>query len=83
MQTTTRLFVFLAAAFCLAGLARGASIPSGGTPPDCGQYMIPACPRNFDPVCGTNGVVYGNECMLCADNMEKNTNFLISKRGEC
>ena len=36
--------------------------------PDCGQYALPACPRNLDEVCGMDGRIYSNECMLCFEN---------------
>lgn len=36
----------------------------------CGNYDIrKGCTKNFDPVCGTDNVLYGNECLLCVQNM--------------
>ncbi|NP_001140094.1 pancreatic secretory trypsin inhibitor precursor [Salmo salar] len=67
----------------VAVLVRGASLLDGATEPDCSQYSLPMCPRNFDPVCGSDGITYSNECMLCFQNMEWNTNILIQSKGEC
>uniref|UniRef100_A0A8C1FLR7 Si:dkey-203a12.9 n=1 Tax=Cyprinus carpio carpio TaxID=630221 RepID=A0A8C1FLR7_CYPCA len=33
--------------------------------PRC-RYSSNICPMNYAPLCGTNGITYGNECMLCA-----------------
>lgn len=39
---------------------------------NCSSYRLSednevACPKNLEPVCGTDSVVYPNECMLCRE----------------
>ncbi|EMP30965.1 Ovoinhibitor, partial [Chelonia mydas] len=61
-------------------------------PLDCGQYprikaedgkVLIGCPRILAEVCGTDGVTYPNECMLCAHNLEHGENINKTHDGEC
>ncbi|XP_067993416.1 serine protease inhibitor Kazal-type 2 [Melanerpes formicivorus] len=52
-------------------------------PPACHIYGVPGCPRDYNPVCGTDGKTYANECVLCLSNRENNKYVQISKTGRC
>ncbi|KAG5263720.1 hypothetical protein AALO_G00267860 [Alosa alosa] len=69
--------------FGLIALATAAYIPDGATEVDCTEYLLPMCTREYDPLCGTNGVEYSNECMLCLHNLEAKENIFVNHKGPC
>ncbi|KAM4621666.1 putative pancreatic secretory proteinase inhibitor [Polymixia lowei] len=52
--------------------------------PSCSDMSVTqACPLNYSPVCGSDGVTYPNECALCVHRLERNADILIMKDGRC
>ncbi|XP_077201794.1 serine protease inhibitor Kazal-type 2 [Paroedura picta] len=67
----------------VSGLLLLLPLGKGDSEPQCNLYALPGCPRNFNPVCGTDGKTYPNECILCSTNREEKKNVQISTKGSC
>ncbi|XP_077464998.1 uncharacterized protein LOC144082058 isoform X2 [Stigmatopora argus] len=48
----------------------------------CKSYGL-FCPKKYDPVCGSDGVTYDNECFLCKENRVHNKKLTVKHKGEC
>jgi hypothetical protein len=56
----------------------------------CAEPMIPveqscneACLRNWEPVCGSDGITYGNLCQMESLACTKRLNLIVAHQGEC
>ncbi|KAM9061346.1 serine protease inhibitor Kazal-type 9 [Sarcophilus harrisii] len=62
---------------------------SSGETVDCRTYERlppkdpPSCPRNFRPICGSDGITYANTCLFCHAAMKSDGNLKSKHRGPC
>ncbi|KAK7818168.1 hypothetical protein U0070_009556 [Myodes glareolus] len=69
--------IFLSA-LVLLSLAGNTTADVVGKQANCNDATM-RCPRNYDPVCGVDGITYANECSLCFENR---SSIIISIHGE-
>ncbi|KAM6251841.1 pancreatic secretory trypsin inhibitor-like [Porphyrio hochstetteri] len=81
----TAVFLLLSLALCVyQGYAQLDGIAGRGMEANCDNYDLRrGCSRIFDPICGTDNVLYDNECLLCYQNLHRNSNVRIKNRGMC
>ncbi|XP_075716121.1 serine protease inhibitor Kazal-type 1-like [Rhinoderma darwinii] len=67
----------------LLGTAKTNPASDEGREPKCDVGATARCPRNYDPVCGSDQHTYDNECLLCMEKIKKNIQIKVSKNGRC
>ena len=50
---------------------------------ECQDHCQMMCTRNYDPVCGSDGVTYGNDCELESLSCLRRMPVRLDHRGEC
>ncbi|KAM4876118.1 serine protease inhibitor Kazal-type 1 [Thomomys bottae] len=74
--------IFLLSALALLSLCGNATADSLERKANCNEENN-GCPRIYQPVCGTDGITYSNECILCAENKNRHVAVRIQKSGPC
>ncbi|XP_004420061.1 serine protease inhibitor Kazal-type 1 [Diceros bicornis minor] len=74
--------IFLLCALALLSLSGNTRADSLGRRAQCNN-QVRGCTKNYNPVCGTDGNTYSNECVLCMENQKRQTPVLIKKSGPC
>ncbi|XP_012629647.1 serine protease inhibitor Kazal-type 1 [Microcebus murinus] len=73
--------IFLLTILALMSYSGDCRINKQGRQPVCED--IGGCIKIYDPVCGTDGRTYPNECTLCQENKNRQFPVLIRKKGTC
>ncbi|XP_008580919.1 PREDICTED: pancreatic secretory trypsin inhibitor [Galeopterus variegatus] len=74
--------IFLLSALALLSLSGNTGADSLGKKANCNNEFN-KCTKIYNPVCGTDGNTYSNECMLCLENKKRQIPVLIQKSGPC
>ncbi|XP_008049908.1 serine protease inhibitor Kazal-type 1 [Carlito syrichta] len=74
--------IFLLSALALFTLSGNTRADSPGRKANCNNE-VNGCNKIYNPVCGTDGITYSNECMLCLENQKRQIPVLIQKSGPC
>ncbi|XP_054423909.1 serine protease inhibitor Kazal-type 1 [Pteronotus mesoamericanus] len=74
--------IFLLSALVLLSLSGNGRAEVSGTQAVCNSN-VDGCTKIHDPICGTDGITYSNECELCMENKRRKIPVLIKKRGPC
>ncbi|XP_066506053.1 trypsin inhibitor ClTI-1-like [Hoplias malabaricus] len=68
---------------CVVALTNVVAAGKKRRPPKCEIYPLPGCPRDYNPVCGSDGKTYTNECELCVEILETGTQIYVAHEGPC
>nr|XP_022901915.1 agrin-like isoform X3 [Onthophagus taurus] len=60
--------------------SHGASCVATGNVPHC---ECPICPAEFEPICGSDGITYGNECKLRQEACKHQSETRVLYYGSC
>ncbi|XP_031221462.1 serine protease inhibitor Kazal-type 1 isoform X2 [Mastomys coucha] len=74
--------IFLLSALALLSLAGNTTAKVIGKQANCYDTTV-GCSKVYDPVCGTDGITYSSECVLCFENRKRIKPVLIRKSGPC
>ncbi|XP_075061407.1 serine protease inhibitor Kazal-type 1-like [Mixophyes fleayi] len=67
----------------LSDTAKTSAVSAEEREPKCDIGTTRRCPRNYDPVCGSDQCTYENECLLCMESQKKNIHIRVTKNGRC